>query len=188
VLWCLGHQASGLASARQGASIFTLFRDREHDIFWEGQVCGFGPAVFGCYVCLHMSASTNTAHHRAAFTTSPANLGHTSLTAPHSLLGCGLQVRQTPAPHFWDATHTGPNTYQDGAYWGTPLDHVLAFIGTHDHSMACRLLHDAIASYRSHGINEWVGPFYPAKSSGAQGYVASAAGAYRASRLLRCSE
>ena len=54
--------------------------------------------------------------------------------------------------------------------------------------MACRLLHDSIASYRSHGINEWIGPFYPAGVSGAPGYVASAAGSYFASKTLRCDE
>jgi hypothetical protein len=44
--------ASGLATPQQAASIYALFRDREADIFYEGQ------------------------------------------------------VRQTPAPHFWDSTHT----------------------------------------------------------------------------------
>ena len=125
---------SGLANATQSAAIFAFFRDREADIFFEGQ------------------------------------------------------VRQTPAPHFWDSTHTGHNTYQDGAYWGTPLDHVLTFIGQTDRAMACRLLHDSIASYRSHGINEWIGPFYPASTSGARGYVASAAGSYGASKALHCHD
>jgi hypothetical protein len=126
--------ASGLANATQSAAIFSLFKDREADIFWEGQ------------------------------------------------------VRQTPAPNFWDSTHTGPHTYQDGAYWGTPLHHALTFIGQYDNGMACRLLHDSIASYRSHGINEWAGPFYPAGISGAPGYVASAAGSYYGSKVLRCDE
>ena len=97
-------------------------------------------------------------------------------------------MRQTPAPNFWDSTHTGPHTYQDGAYWGTPLHHALTFIGQYDNGMACRLLHDSIASYRSHGINEWAGPFYPAGISGAPGYVASAAGSYYGSKVLRCDE
>jgi len=68
--------ASGLANATQSALIYGgLFRDREAEIFFEGQ------------------------------------------------------VRQVPAPHFWDSTHTGPHAYQDGAYWGTPLHHVLTLIG-----------------------------------------------------------
>ena len=126
--------ASGLANATQSAAIFALFKNREADIFFEGQ------------------------------------------------------MRQTPAPHFWDSTHTGPHTYQDGAYWGTPLHHALTFLGQYDNDMACRLLHDSIASYRSHGISEWIGPFYPAGISGMPGYVASAAGSYYASKMLKCNE
>ena len=98
------------------------------------------------------------------------------------------QVRQTPAPQFWASTHTGRNTYQDGAYWGTPLHHVLPFIGERDPAAACRLLHAAIDSFRGHGFNEWTGPFYPAGVSGAPGYVSTAAGAYFASKALRCPE
>ena len=126
--------ASGLASKAQADKIFSLFKTRERDIFWEGQ------------------------------------------------------VRQTPAPQFWASTHTGPHTYQDGGYWGTPLHHCLSFIGSYDKQMACRLLHDSIASYRSHGVNEWSGPYYPAKVQGAAGYVASAAGSYFGSKALQCPE
>jgi hypothetical protein len=54
--------------------------------------------------------------------------------------------------------------------------------------MACRLLNQTIASFRSHGINEFVGPFYPGAQGGAPGYVASAGAAYFASEHLRCWE
>jgi hypothetical protein len=54
--------------------------------------------------------------------------------------------------------------------------------------MACRLLNDTAKSYRSHGIWEWIGPFFPAPSFGAPGYTASAAGTYFASEQLRCWE
>jgi hypothetical protein len=135
--------ASGLANATQSAAIFSLFKDREADIFWEGQ------------------------------------------------------VRQIPAPGFWAATASvpnitmstdGPNYYGDGGYAGTPLHHMLPFIGQYDSDMACRLLHDVIASYRSHGINEWVGPFYPAQFSGVPGDVSCAAGAFFAAKVLRCPD
>ena len=110
------------------------------------------------------------------------------------------QVRETPSPDHWDLVGYWGNTrpgnqkvaqatvveYQNGGYWATPLHHVLPFLAMHDRGMACRLLNETIASFRSHGINEWVGPFYPASISGAPGYIASAAGAFRASELLRC--
>ena len=59
----------------------------------------------------------------------------------------------------------------------------------HSKAMACRLLNDTIASFRSHGIWEWVGPFFPAPNFGAPGYTsASAANTFFASRQLRCWE
>ena len=57
----------------------------------------------------------------------------------------------------------------------TPHHHVLPFLAMHDKQMACRLLNGTIASFRSHGIWEWVGPFFPAPNFGAPGYTASAA-------------
>ena len=59
-------------------------------------------------------------------------------------------------------------------------------VAAHDRGMACRLLNATIASFRGHGMWEWVGPFYPAKSFGAPGYVASAANTLYASQWLRC--
>ena len=73
-----------------------------------------------------------------------------------------------------------------GGYWATPHHHVLPFLAQHDRGMACRLLNATIASFRGHGIWEWVGPFWPSKQKGAAGYIASAAGTYFASKQLRC--
>ena len=112
------------------------------------------------------------------------------------------QVRETPSPEHWDLVGYWGNTdpsdqkaaqatvveYQNGGYWATPLHHVLPFLAMYDRAMACRLLNDTIASFRSHGINEWTGPFYPGNVAGAPGYIASAAGAFRASELLLCWE
>ena len=78
--------------------------------------------------------------------------------------------------------------YQNGGYWATPHHHVLPFLAMHDRAMACRHLNATIASFRGHGIYEWVGPFFPALSYGAPGYVASAANTYFASEHLRCWE
>ena len=59
-----------------------------------------------------------------------------------------------------------------------------AAVGRHDRRMACALLGDVLGSFRSHGINEWVGPFWPS-AAGAPGYTASAASVYAASIALR---
>ena len=63
--------------------------------------------------------------------------------------------------------------------WATPHHHVLPFIGQYDRAMACRLLNDTVASFRGHGIWEWVGPFYPA----AQGRSTVEAAAYLGNRI-----
>jgi hypothetical protein len=119
------------------------------------------------------------------------------------------QLRQLPAPQQWAVAighqdidgkwagnPTGPAsvagstvvTYQNGGYWATPLHHMLPFLALYDRSMACRLLNESVASFRSHGINEWVGPFWPAASAGSPGYVASAGSVFFASEHLRCWE
>ena len=108
------------------------------------------------------------------------------------------QVRQIPFPTQWtstgspDGSRVDPlmtvRSYQNGGFWATPLHHVLPFLAQHDRAYACRVLGDAVASFRGKGIWEWVGPFFPAPSYGAPGYVASAANAYFASEHLRCWE
>lgn len=108
------------------------------------------------------------------------------------------QVREVVAPRRWEQMR-GPHSrdwsrgwdgrldhvYQNGGYWATPLDYVLPFIGRYDMPMACELLLETVSSFRTHGINEWVGPFWPS-ATGAPGYTASAADVYAASKALRC--
>ena len=113
------------------------------------------------------------------------------------------QVREIPQPQQWAEARfvsgchedcanasavakASARVYQNGGYWATPHHHVLPFLALYDRPMACRLLAATIASFRGHGIWEWVGPFYPAKSFGAPNYVASAANTYFASLTLRC--
>ena len=106
------------------------------------------------------------------------------------------QVREIPFPTQWTDKSIGKSIdpmstiriYQNGGYWATPHHHVLPFLGKYDKEMACRLLNDTIRSFRGHGINEWVGPFWPSSYIGAPGYVASATNTYFASEHLRCWE
>ena len=110
------------------------------------------------------------------------------------------QIRETPSStQHWESVWVNEKgvgeaagatvqRYQNGGFWATPHHHVLPFLAIHDKEMACELLNDTIKSFRGHGINEWVGPFYPGDVAGAPGYVASAAGTAFASRQLRCWE
>jgi hypothetical protein len=104
------------------------------------------------------------------------------------------QLRQVPFPNQWADTSSGRyvdprstvRTYQNGGYWATPLHHALPFIAQQDRDVACRLLNATVASFRGHGIWEWVGPFFPSPIGGAPGYTASAANVFFASEHLRC--
>ena len=106
------------------------------------------------------------------------------------------QVREIALPNNWMSVGYGDASiaeatvleYQNGGFWATPHHHVLPFIAMYDKEMACRLLNESIMSYRSNGINEWIGPFYPGDTHGATGYIASAAGTYYASEQIRCWE
>ena len=106
------------------------------------------------------------------------------------------QVREIPFPAQWhDGSRPGRvdpfstlRRYQNGGFWATPHHHVLPFLGQHDRARACRLLNATIASFRGHGIWEWVGPFWPSDIGGAPGYTASATNTYFASEHLRCWE
>lgn len=109
------------------------------------------------------------------------------------------QVREVVAPQRWTEMR-GPSSrdwsegwdgaldhvYQNGGYWATPLHYLLPFVGRFDTELACSLLMATVASFRSHGINEWVGPFWPS-ATGAPGYTASAANTYAASKALDCT-
>jgi hypothetical protein len=101
------------------------------------------------------------------------------------------QVREIPWPHHWDELAYGhdirDNYYQNGGYWATPHHHVLPVIAMHNSTFACAVLADTIASFRSHGINEWIGPFWPNDNEGMPGYIASAANTHAAVSLMGVS-
>lgn len=98
------------------------------------------------------------------------------------------QVREIPAPDHWEVLKSGHDardqTYQNGGFWATPHYHVLPLLARHNASFACRLFADTVASFRSHGVNEWVGPFWPNLNAGAPGYIASAANTWAAADLM----
>jgi hypothetical protein len=98
------------------------------------------------------------------------------------------QVREIPAPQHWDRLKSGADvrdqTYQNGGFWATPHYHVIPLLARYNKTLACSVLADTVASYRSHGINEWVGPFWPNLNVGAPGYIASAANTWAAIELM----
>lgn len=115
----------------------------------------------------------------------------------------GGQARSIPYPDRWDRcdfTPAGqgdkdgrhcaaPGTYQNGAYWATPLPYLAkALLATGHAEFAEALLSDAIANFKMNGIFEDVdfGPTNPdpAYAHGVLNYTASATNALWAAQLL----
>eukprot|EP00656_Telonema_subtile_P029788 TRINITY_DN32869_c0_g1_i1.p1 TRINITY_DN32869_c0_g1~~TRINITY_DN32869_c0_g1_i1.p1 ORF type:complete len:436 (-),score=61.60 TRINITY_DN32869_c0_g1_i1:175-1482(-) len=105
------------------------------------------------------------------------------------------QVRSLPMPLLWtkcNFTYGGtglcaPNgTYQNGAYWATPLTYMTAaMINTGNVGFAETLLEECISDFKQNGIYEDVDYGLPAVSKGVLNYTASAANVLQAAKLLQ---
>lgn len=86
------------------------------------------------------------------------------------------QVRHLPAGEYWDRLFVGiePGTYQNGAFWGTPVAWVAPTIARHDLDLAVRMIREVIGDYRQRGITECVNGDY----HNVRDYVVSAASVY----------
>ena len=67
-----------------------------------------------------------------------------------------------------------PGTYQNGAYWATPLAWVIPVIATKDMKLAKQMLEHAIADFQENGINECINDGYVKVPN----YVVSATNVY----------
>jgi hypothetical protein len=92
------------------------------------------------------------------------------------------QVRHLPYPTTWnrcfgvaqegDLSCPGPGTYQNGAYWATPLHYIATAMKATGHaSFAESIIADAIHDFKTGGIYEDVDYGYPANSKGVLNYT-----------------
>lgn len=86
------------------------------------------------------------------------------------------QIRHLPANEHWQRllAPVAPGTYQNGAFWGTPIPWVAPVLARQDKELAVRLVREAIADYRERGITECVNGSY----HNVPEYVASATNVY----------
>jgi hypothetical protein len=86
------------------------------------------------------------------------------------------QVRHLPAGEHWQRLFISvrPGTYQNGAFWATPVAWVAPTIARQDTDLAVRMVRDVIADYRQHGITECVNGDY----HNVRDYVVSATSLY----------
>lgn len=86
------------------------------------------------------------------------------------------QVRHLPAGVHWERLFTAvtPGTYQNGAYWGTPVAWVAPTIARRDLALAVRMVREVIDDYRERGITECINGDY----HNVREYVVSAVSVY----------
>jgi len=86
------------------------------------------------------------------------------------------QVRHLPAGETWQRllTPIRPGTYQNGAYWATPVAWVAPTIARRDLDLAVRMVRDVLTDFRRRGIAECVN----GRHQRVLNYVASATNVY----------
>jgi hypothetical protein len=84
------------------------------------------------------------------------------LVAHYSQIVQRGQIRHLPDKEQWQRTffHVKPGTYQNGAFWGTPIPWVASTIALRDPELAIQMVKEAIADYRQNGITECVNGSY----------------------------
>lgn len=101
-----------------------------------------------------------------------------ALVANKTLYFRAGQVRSMPYPATWTRCFGGrcppPGTYQNGAYWATPLNYVASAMQSTGHTdFAVTVIAEAIADFQANGIYEDVDYGYPANARGVLNYTAS---------------
>ncbi len=95
------------------------------------------------------------------------------------------QIRHLPEPEFWERFLTRrpvpPGTYQNGAYWATPVPWVVEVLALESPERAVRMLREAVADFRRGGICECINGSYRKLP----GYTVSATNLWGALRKLR---
>jgi hypothetical protein len=86
------------------------------------------------------------------------------------------QIRHLPAGEYWQQTFipVRPGTYQNGAFWATPVAWVAPTLARQDLNLAVRMVRDVLRDFRKHGITECVNGDY----HNVRDYVASATNLY----------
>lgn len=95
------------------------------------------------------------------------------------------QARHLPPGEFWQQTSTTVGTYQNGAYWGTPMGWIVYAIAKLDPSLARQTIIDMVDDYKANGVNEAINR--PTGYVAVPKYVASATEPLQGVRLLNGS-
>ena len=165
---------SSLASTI-ASSVDDLF-DEGRGLFNASDTVETLPDVFGSAYLVTLGLSSSTRRSRvAAYLASQFNVSND---------GDGIfeqgQVRHLPQPLTWRQCWSGcpsPGTYQNGAFWATPLNWILPALANEGYlSEAVAVAESTIASFKENGVMECINTAL--KYHGVVDYVASATNLY----------
>ena len=157
------------------ASAVDTLSDTATPLFLASDVLETIPDVFGSAYAVTLGLSTST--RRAGISAYLATQWNASSSGNAATIFQDGQVRHLPQPLLWRQCWGGscpaPGTYQNGAFWATPLNWVipaLAAGGFRDAASA--VARSTVASFRNSGI--WEAINRPIGYTGVRDYVASA--------------
>jgi len=161
-------------AAAVAAAIDDLF-DAPSGLFLASDTLETVPDVFGSAYVAALGLSTPARRVGIGGWLAAQWRASNNATAPPTVWQEG-QVRHLPQPLLWARCWAGcpsPGTYQNGAYWATPLDWVLpAMVAAGFEADASEAAGAAIASFRERGVMEAIDR--PLGYAGVRDYVASA--------------
>jgi hypothetical protein len=175
-------------AAEVGANIDSIMADPEGVLWLAATHDNASPDVWGSAYLVALNLSTPAKRHAAM----------AEMVAHKETYFRNGQVRSMPYPALWTRCCWTPNckggcaadgTYQNGAYWATPLYYVTrAMIATGHAGFAKQLLRECIDDFQQNGIYEDVDNGFPAHSKGVLNYTASATNVLLAAKLLKAHE
>ena len=143
-------------------------------MLWNDQVGMFLAAdrdcrqidIWGSALAVHLGLATDRRANRIA----------DYLVAHYDQIVQRGQVRHLPSPQTWQRmlAPVKPGTYQNGAFWATPVAWVAPVIARRNVPLAAEMIKDVIADFRQQGITECVNGDY----HNVRQYVVSATNVY----------
>ncbi len=131
---------------RVTASVRRTFWDDRIGLFRAAMVCCREPDIWGSAFAVYLSvADNNQAHAIASYFRDHYN----------EIVKRG-QLRHTPGGVHWEKALAKKETYQNGAYWGTPIGWFVYTLDLVSPELADKTIIDMVTDFRTHGVFECI--------------------------------
>ncbi len=133
-------------SEMMAENIATTFWDSESGLFWAATVQCKQSDIWGSAFAVYLGVA-NEIQARSIATYFKNN---------YSSIVKNGQIRHLPGGMYWEQAVSKPDTYQNGAYWGTPTGWFVYTLDLVDPNLADQTVIDMVNDYKEHGANEWI--------------------------------